>query len=74
MQTATEVNSGRQAYIIGNNEVANAYFRSAALSISGIAVKAASRDLQRPGNSPQLLDAAQDRPLLPSFFRATRSR
>ena len=30
MQTATEVNSGRQAYIIGNNEVANAYFRSAA--------------------------------------------
>ena len=30
MQTATEVNSGRQAYITGNNEVANAYFRSAA--------------------------------------------
>ena len=30
MQTAKEVNSGRQAYIIGNNEVANAYFRSAA--------------------------------------------
>jgi tetratricopeptide (TPR) repeat protein len=30
MQTASEVNSGRQAYIIGNNEAANAYFRSAA--------------------------------------------
>jgi len=30
MQTATEVNSGRQAYITGNNETANAYFRSAA--------------------------------------------
>ena len=30
MQTATEVNSGRQAYITGNNEVANAYFVSAA--------------------------------------------
>jgi len=30
MQTATEVNAGRQAYIIGNNEVANAYFVSAA--------------------------------------------
>jgi len=30
MQTATEVNAGRQAYITGNNEVANAYFVSAA--------------------------------------------
>jgi tetratricopeptide (TPR) repeat protein len=30
MQTAKEVNSGRQAYITGNNEVANAYFVSAA--------------------------------------------
>lgn len=30
MQTATEVNTGRQAYIIGNNEAANAYFRNAA--------------------------------------------
>ena len=30
MQTATEVNSGRQDYIIGNYEVANAYFVSAA--------------------------------------------
>ena len=30
MQTASEVNSGRQAFIIGNNEAANAYFRSAA--------------------------------------------
>jgi tetratricopeptide (TPR) repeat protein len=30
MQTASEVNSGRQAFIIGRNEDANAYFRSAA--------------------------------------------
>lgn len=30
MQTAKEVNSGRQAYITGNNELAYAYFRNAA--------------------------------------------
>ena len=30
MQTASEVNSGRQAFIIGRNDDANAYFRSAA--------------------------------------------